>query len=317
MATAVTLREAFGRRLAEQALAHPELVVLDADLAACTYGYLFGDVCPDRYFNLGIAEANMISLAAGMATTGRNVFACSFAMFTAGRAFEQIRNACAYPHLNVKVVGTYAGITVGEDGATHQCIEDLALMRSIPGMVVLNPADANEATKMVDALLQYDGPAYIRLPRDATLDCTSTAAGYHFDIGKVSMLTEGMDVTLAATGIMVEEALKAQKLLAKDGISARVLDVHTIKPLDAEVITAAAEETGAIVAAEEHNILGGLGGAIAELLSQEKPTPVIRVGIRDKFGKSGEARSLMNEYNITYNDIMYAAQKAMEMKKRG
>lgn len=313
----LTLREVFGRRLAEYADKRSDIVVLDADLAACTYGYLFGEIAPERYYNLGIAEANMVSMAAGLATTGMNVFACSFAMFTAGRAFEQIRNACAYPNLSVKIVGTYSGLTVGEDGATHQCLEDLAVMRAIPNMLVLNPCDAAETEKMVDMLVNYDGPAYIRLPRDPACDCTN---GYYTDhelpIGGSVKLCEGKDVSILATGIMVQEAMKARALLSEAGIEAAVIDVPCIKPIDFKSIIEAACSTGAIVTAEEHNILGGLGGCVAEILSENKPTPVIRIGVRDSFGKSGDAAELMELYGLSAPYIAEAAKKAVCMKGR-
>jgi transketolase len=311
----LSLREVFCRRLAEYAEKRHDIVVLDADLAACTYGYLFGERAPDRYYNMGIAEANMISMAAGMATTGMNVFACSFAMFTAGRAFEQIRNACAYPKLNVKIVGTYSGLTVGEDGATHQCIEDLAVMRAIPNMLVLNPCDASETEKMVDMLVAYDGPAYIRLPRDPVSNCTEAHYTEHdFEVGGSIKLAEGKDVTIIVTGIMVQEALKAKALLEAENIRASVIGVPCVKPIDSKSIIEAAYRTGAIVTAEEHNILGGLGGYVAEILSENRPVPVIRIGVQDKFGKSGDATELMELYGLTAPHIAQAAQRAICMK---
>jgi len=309
-----TQREAFGTRLSEIGPKYPDIVVFDADLSVCTYGFKFREVCPERYFNLGIAEANMISAAAGAATTGKNVFACSFAMFTAGRAYEQIRNSCAYPKLNVKIIGTYSGITVGEDGATHQCIEDLALMRVIPGMTVLNPADAYETICMVDALAEFNGPAYVRLPRDPVTEWTDKLENYRFEIGKGVLMADGKDVTIFATGFMVNEAMLAKKKLGEQGISARVINIHTIKPLDEDIVCKAAKETGAIVTAEEHNILGGLGGAITEAVTQYHPVPVIRVGVQDQFGKSGDIQSLVRKYHLSSEDIMEAAKKAIKNK---
>ena len=299
----LTQREAFGNYLRELGEKNPNIFVFDADLACCTYGNRFGETCPRRYYNVGIAEANMICMAAGVASTGKIAFACSFAMFTAGRGYDQIRNSLAYPNLNVKVIGTYAGISVGEDGATHQCIEDMAIMRAIPNMVVLNPTDINETIKATDAMIAHDGPAYMRLPRVVVEEVTANVPGYTFELGKGAQLLEGKDVTVIATGLMVQEALKAAGMLKNDGISIRVIDMHTIKPLDKDIIIKAARETGAIVTAEEHNILGGLGGAVAEIVVENCPVPMLRVGVEDKFGKSGNAESLMKEYGLTAQDI--------------
>ena len=268
----ISTRTAYGEALAEIG-SDPRIFVLDADLQCCTRTEKFGALYPERSRNVGIAEANMVGIAAGMATCGKIVFVNSFAMFTAGRAFEQIRNSLAYPHLNVKVIGTHAGVTVGKDGATHQCLEDLAIMRSIPGMVVLSPCDANETRFMTKAMAEYDGPCFMRLGRLDVEQCTNLLPNYEFRWGKASRLHEGSDVTIIATGLMVQEALKARELLAQEGISAAVLDMHTIKPLDEEAVLKAAEETGCIVTAEEANILGGLGGAVAEIVSEHCPVP--------------------------------------------
>ena len=257
----------------------------------------------------------MVGIAAGMATCGKIVFVNSFAMFTAGRAFEQIRNSLAYPHLNVKVIGTHAGVTVGKDGATHQCLEDLAIMRSIPGMVVLSPCDANETRLMTKAMAEYNGPCFMRLGRLDVEQCTNLLPDYEFRWGKASRLHEGSDVTIIATGLMVQEALKARELLAQEGISAAVLDMHTIKPLDEEAVLKAAEETGCIVTAEEANILGGLGGAVAEAVSEHCPVPVIRVGVKDIFGRSGDPYALLERYELTAKDVAGAAKRAVSMKK--
>ena len=255
----ISTRTAYGEALAEIG-SDPRIFVLDADLQCCTRTEKFGALYPERSRNVGIAEANMVGIAAGMAACGKIVFVNSFAMFTAGRAFEQIRNSLAYPHLNVKVIGTHAGVSVGKDGATHQCLEDLAAMRSIPGMVVLSPCDANETRLMTKAMAAYDGPCFMRLGRLDVEECTNFVPGYRFEWGKATELYEGTDVTIIATGLMVQESLKARELLAQEGISAAVLDMHTIKPLDREAVIKAAEKTGCIVTAEEANILGGLGG---------------------------------------------------------
>ena len=310
----ISTRTAYGEALAEIG-SDPRIFVLDADLQCCTPTEKFGALYPERSRNVGIAEANMVGIAAGMATCGKIVFVNSFAMFTAGRAFEHIRKSLAYPHLNGKVIGTHAGITVGKDGATHQCLEDLAIMRSIPGMVVLSPCDANETRLMTKAMAEYDGPCFMRLGRLDVEQCTNLLPNYEFRWGKASRLHEGSDVTIIATGLMVQEALKARELLAQEGISAAVLDMHTIKPLDEEAVLKAAEKTGCIVTAEEANVLGGLGGAGAEVVSEHRPVPVIRVGVKDIFGRSGDPYALLERYGLTAKDVAGAAKRAVSMKK--
>ncbi len=305
-------REAYGAALVELADHQPNLVVLDADLAAATKTGAFKKAHPDRFFNCGIAESNMMGIAAGLATTGKVVFASSFAMFAAGRAFEQVRNSIGYPHLNVKIGATHAGISVGEDGATHQCCEDIALMRSIPGMVILNPADAEETRQAVFAAAKWDGPVYLRFGRlavPAIFDNT-----YSFEIGKSVRLTEGNDVTIIATGLMVNEALIASQMLKNEGINARVINMATIKPLDREAVICAAKETGAIVTAEEHSIFGGLGSAVAEVVCEEKPVPVVRVGVNDTFGQSGPAVDLLKLYGLSAENIVCKAKEAIAKK---
>lgn len=309
----LTTREAYGQVLAELG-SDERIVVLDADLQCCTRTEMFQERYPGRAFDIGIAEANMVGIAAGLAACGKTVFVNSFAMFTAGRAFEQIRNSLAYPHLNVKVVGAYAGVTVGKDGATHQCLEDLAVMRAIPGMVVLAPCDANEARLATRAIAAYDGPCFMRLGRPEVESCTEDCPGYHFELGKAAQLAEGDDVTIIATGLMVQEALKARQLLLESGVSAAVLDMHTIKPLDREAVVAAARRTGCIVTAEEANVLGGLGAAVAETVCESCPVPVVRVGVQDQFGRSGDPEELMAHYHITAGDVAEAARRAVAMK---
>ena len=308
----VATREAYGKALVELGEKNDKVVVLDADLAAATKTGRFKKAFPDRFFDAGIAECNMIGVAAGLATTGYTVFASSFAMFAAGRAFEQIRNTIGYPHINVKIGATHAGISVGEDGASHQCCEDIALMRTIPGMVIINPADDVEARAAVLAMADYDGPAYLRfgrlaVPRINPLD-------YEFKLGKGVQLCDGKDVTIIATGLMVGEALAAKETLANEGISARVINMHTIKPLDNEIVAAAARETGAIVTAEEHNIIGGLGSAVAEAVCEVCPVPVMRVGVEDKFGASGPAVEMLKIYGLTADHIVEKAKEAVKAK---
>ena len=286
-------------------------MVLDADLQCCTRTDKFAALYPQRARNVGIAEANMVGMAAGLATCGKTVFVNSFAMFTAGRAFEQIRNSLAYPHLNVKVIGTHAGVTVGKDGATHQYLEDLAAMRAIPGMVVLSPCDANEAKDIA----AYDGPCFMRLGRLEVDTCTDAIPGYHFELGKAVKLADGDDATIIATGLMVQEALKARQLLLEQGVHAAVLDIHTIKPLDQEAVIAAARQTGCIVTAEEANVLGGLGAAVAETVCESCPVPVLRVGVQDQFGRSGDPLELMEYYHLTAADIAEKTKQAISMKK--
>ena len=308
-------RAAYGEMLVELADKYPELVVLDADLAGATMTKGFAQACPDRFFDMGIAEANMIGVAAGLAACGKKPFANSFAMFTAGRAYEQVRNSVAYPGLNVKCVGSHGGISVGEDGATHQCIEDLALMSAIPGMLVLNPCDAHEMRQAVQALIEYKGPAYLRLGRMAVETVTDSVPGYKFELGRAAALREGSDLTICATGLMVQRALAAAELLAGEGVSARVLDFHTIKPLDGEALLAAARETGCIVTTEEHSIVGGLGAAVASFLAERCPVPVLRHGVRDVFGRSGKAEQVLEAYGLTPAGIVETARAALELKR--
>ena len=276
---------------------------------------MFKKAFPDRFFDCGIAEGNMISVAAGIAATGLVPFASSFAMFAAGRAFEQVRNSVGYPHLNVKIGATHAGITVGEDGATHQCNEDIALMRTIPGMVILNPVDSNEAKAAVEAAILHNGPVYMRFGRYAVPDLTSERADYKFEIGKGYEMAEGKDVTIIATGLTVHLALEAREILANEGIAARVLNIPTIKPLDEELVLSAAKETGAIVTAEEHSVIGGLGGAVTEYLASVCPVPVLRVGIEDVYGRSGTVPALLEAYGLTAENIAKKARAALALKK--
>ena len=289
------------------------VVVMDADLAAATKTGVFKKACPERFFDCGIAEGNMMSIAAGLASTGKTVFASSFAMFAAGRAFEQVRNSIGYPHLNVKIGATHGGISVGEDGATHQCNEDIALMRTIPGMTVINPADAVEAKLAVIAAAKMDGPVYLRFGRLA-VPVIFDEATYKFEIGKSVRLTEGNDVTIIATGLMVNEALIAAEQLKAEGIAARVINMATIKPIDREAIITAAKETGAIVTAEEHSVIGGLGSAVADVVCETLPVPVIRVGVEDTFGKSGPAVDLLPLYGLCAENIAAKAREAVARK---
>ena len=307
-------RAVYGEMLVELAEKYPELVVLDADLSSATMTKSFAKAYPDRFLDMGIAEANMIGVAAGLSTCGKKPFANSFAMFTAGRAYEQVRNSVAYPHLNVKCVGSHGGLSVGEDGATHQCLEDLALMSAIPGMTVVNPCDGNEMRQAVLALIEYNGPAYLRLGRMAVETVTDTIDGYKFELGKAAMLRDGKDVTIAATGLMVQRALAAAELLSGEGVSARVLDFHTIKPLDGEDLLAAAKETGCIVTTEEHSIMGGLGSAVAGFIGEHCPVPVVRHGVNDEFGRSGKAEQVLEAYGLTPAGIATKVKKALEMK---
>ena len=315
MAGKIATRGAYGKALVEFAEQYPNLVVLDADLSKATMTKDFAAAYPDRFFDCGIAENNMTGIAAGMATCGLKPFTNTFAIFAAGRAYEQVRNSIGYPHLNVTVVGSHGGISVGEDGATHQCTEDLALMRQIPGMVVVNPCDGNEMRLAVEALLKYEGPAYLRLGRPAVETFTDELAGYKFELGKGVEIADGSDVTIVATGMMVGMARKARELLAAEGISARVIDVHTIKPLDEELILKAARETGAIVTSEEASVIGGLGGAVAELLSETCPVPVIRHGVNDTFGRSGTANAVLEYYGLTPEVLADKCRKAVALKK--
>ena len=313
MADKIATREAYGNALAEFGSEY-DFVVLDADLAAATKTGTFKKKFPERFFDCGIAEGNMMCVAAGLAAAGKTVFASSFAMFAAGRAFEQIRNSIGYPHLNVKIGATHAGITVGEDGATHQCLEDIALMRTIPGMVIVNPADAVEARAAVKAALEYNGPMYLRFGRLA-VPVFNDADNYTFELGKGICLKDGSDVTIIASGVTVDMSLKAAELLADKGISARVINIHTIKPIDRNIILKAAAETGAIVTAEEHNIIGGLGSAVAEVVCEGNPVPVVRVGINDQYGHSGKVPPLLQMYGLTPENIEEKAEIALSMKK--
>ena len=305
-------RDAYGKALVELGEKNKNVVVLDADLAAATKTGAFKKVFPERFFDTGIAESNMMSLAGGLATTGFTVFASTFAMFAAGRAFEQVRNTIGYPHLNVKIGATHAGISVGEDGASHQCCEDIALMRSIPGMVIINPADDIEARAAVFAAAEHDGPVYMRFGRLAVPRVFDE--NYKFEIGKAVTLKEGTDVTIIATGLMVNEAIEASKTLAAEGISVELINMHTIKPLDKDAVIKAAKKTGCIVTAEEHNIIGGLGSAVAEAVSEECPVPVVRVGVNDEFGKSGPAVELLHLYGLDAENIVKHAKIAISKK---
>ena len=307
-------REAYGKALVELGEKNDKVVVLDADLAAATKTGMFKKAFPDRFIDTGIAESNMMCVAAGLSTTGHIVFASSFAMFAAGRAFEQVRNSIGYPHLNVKIGATHAGISVGEDGASHQCCEDIALMRSIPGMTIINPADDVESRAAVMAAAEMDGPVYLRFGRLA-VERFNDPDNYEFKIGKAVKLCDGTDVTICATGLMVKEALAAKEILASDGISAAVLNFHTIKPIDEEAIVEAAKSTGAIVTAEEHNIIGGFGSAVTEVVCKTVPVPVIRVGVEDKFGKSGPAVEMLHIYGLDAANIVAKAKAAISLKK--
>ena len=306
-------RDAYGQALADLGAVNPNVIVLDADLAAATKTGVFKKAFPDRHIDVGIAEGNMMSIAAGLAAAGKTVFASSFAMFAAGRAFEQVRNSIGYPHLNVKIGATHGGISVGEDGATHQCCEDLALMRTIPGMVVINPADGIESKKAVFAAAEWDGPVYLRFGRLALPMVTDEDTP--FVIGKANLLRDGKDVTIIATGLMVSEALVAAEALTAEGISARVLNMATIKPIDKDAILAAAADTGCIVTAEEHSVIGGLGSAVAEVVCEGTPVPVLRVGVEDVFGRSGPAAEVLKLYGLTADNIVAKAKAAIVLKK--
>ena len=313
MADKIATREAYGNALAELGEKY-DIVVLDADLAEATKTLTFKKKFPDRFFDCGIAEGNMMGVAAGLATTGKIPFASTFAMFAAGRAFDQVRNSIGYPHLNVKIGATHAGLTVGEDGARHQCNEDIALMRTIPGMVILNPSDAIETRAAVEAAIKYNGPVYLRFGRYPVSIITDNP-GYDFEIGKGIQMADGTDVTIVATGLMVEQALIAREKLAEEGISAAVINIHTIKPIDKDLIIEAAKATGAIVTAEEHNIIGGLGSAVAEVIGENYPIPVVRVGVEDKYGHSGKVPPLLEMYGLTPANIVAKAKAAIALKK--
>ena len=309
----IATREAYGKALAELGADH-DFVVLDADLAEATKTCYFAKAYPDRFFDCGIAEGNMVGIAAGLAAAGKTVVASSFAMFAAGRAFEQIRNSVAYPHLNVKICATHAGITVGEDGATHQCNEDIALMRTLPGMVVINPSDAVEAQAAIKYAIENNGPCYLRFGRFA-VPVVHDPDTFTFEVGKGEVLRDGTNVTIVATGLMVSMALEAADTLAAEGISARVINMATIKPLDTELLAKAARETGAVVTAEEHSVIGGLGSAVAEALSESCPVPVLRVGVMDTFGRSGKVPPLLEMYGLTPAAIVAKAKAAVAAKK--
>ncbi len=298
----IATRDSYGNALAELGKEHENLVVLDADLAAATKTGVFKKAYPERFIDCGIAEANMTGVAAGLSTCGKVPFISSFAMFVAGRAFEQVRNSIGYPHLNVKIGATHAGITVGEDGATHQCNEDIALMRTIPGMMIINPADDVEARAAVKAAYEYEGPVYLRFGRLA-LPIIHNESSYKFEIGKGEILRDGKDVTIVATGAMVSNSLEAAEKLAADGIEAKVINIHTIKPLDKELVVAAAKETGKVVTVEEHSVIGGLGSAVCDTLAQKAPTQVMKIGMNDTFGESGSAVELLKKYKLDAESI--------------
>ena len=298
----IATRESYGNALAELGAQYPDLVVLDADLAGATKTGVFKKAFPERHIDCGIAEGNMMTVAAGLAAAGKTPFASTFAMFAAGRAFEQVRNSIGYPHLNVKIGATHAGISVGEDGASHQCNEDIALMRTIPGMTVINPADDVEAKAAVKAAIEHEGPVYLRFGRLA-VPVINDPASYQFEIGKGITMKEGKDVTIIATGLEVSESLEAAKMLEADGISAEVINIHTIKPLDEALVVASAKKTGKVVTVEEHSVIGGLGGAVAEVLAEQAPTKMLRIGVNDTFGESGPAKGLIEKYGLDAKSI--------------
>jgi len=310
----VATRVGYGEALVELGSERDDFLVLDADLAAATQTGMFKKAFPERFYDCGIAEGNMISIAAGIAATGKKVICSSFAMFAAGRAFEQVRNSVGYPHLNVIIGATHAGISVGEDGATHQCCEDIALMRTIPGMTIINPADETEAKKAVRAALELDGPVYMRFGRLAVP--VIFGDDYNFEVGKGVELKDGTDVTVIATGLMVNEALEAYEILKSEGISARIINMHTIKPLDKEIVLKAARETGAIVTAEEHSVIGGLGAAVSETVCEECPVPVVKLGVNDTFGHSGPAVKLLDEFGLRAANIAQKAKQAIALKNK-
>ena len=306
----IATRESYGNALAELGAEYPNLVVLDADLAAATKTGVFKKAYPDRHIDCGIAECNMVGIAAGMATMGKVPFVSSFAMFAAGRAFEQVRNSVGYPHLNVKIGATHAGISVGEDGASHQCNEDIALMTALPNMTVINPADDVEAKAAVLAMADYVGPTYMRFGRLA-VPVFNDAATYKFEVGKGIQLKDGKDITIIATGLMVAEAIEAGKALAEQGIDARIINIHTIKPIDRDIIIKAAKETGKIVTVEEHSVIGGLGSAVANVVTEECPVPVIKIGVNDCFGHSGPAVALLKEFGLCAENIVNVTKAAL------
>ena len=306
----IATRESYGNALKELAPKYPDLVVLDADLAAATKTGIFKKAYADRFFDCGIAEANMMGVAAGLAAAGKTVFASSFAMFAAGRAFEIVRNSIGYPHLSVKIGATHAGISVGEDGATHQCCEDIALMRTIPGMTVINPADDVEARAAVEAAILHDGPVYLRFGRLA-VPVFNDPASYKFELGKGITLRDGKDITIVATGLMVNEAIEAGKVLAEEGIDARIINIHTIKPLDEELICKAAAETGRILTVEEHSVIGGLGSAVCDAVAEKCPCVVRKIGVNDTFGCSGPAAELLKKFGLSAENIVKNAKEML------
>lgn len=312
MSKKIATREAYGETLLALGKENPNIVVLDADLSKSTKTYDFGKHYPDRFFNMGIAEANMIATGAGLAAAGKIPFCSTFAVFATGRTYDQVRNSIAYPHLNVKIAATHAGVTVGEDGGSHQSIEDIALMRVLPGFTVFVPADAIETDGAIRAAAEIDGPVYIRLGRSGVP--VIHGEGFKFTPGKAVQLKDGSDVTIIATGIMVSMALEAAEQLAGEGINVRVLDMHTIKPLDIEAVVAAAKETGAVVTAEEHSIIGGLGGAVAEILVENQPVPMVRVGVKDVFGESGKPAELLEHFGLTAAGIVDAVRGVIKRK---
>jgi transketolase len=313
MSEKIATREAYGRTLAKLGGENDKIVVLDADLSKSTKTAEFKKVYPERFINMGIAEGNMMAVAAGMSTCGKIPFVSTFAMFATGRAFEQVRNSICYPRLNVKICATHAGITVGEDGASHQSVEDISLMRSIPNMTVICPSDAVETEAAIRAVAEYNGPCYVRLGR-LGVPVINNNDDYKFEIGKAITLREGKDACIIATGIMVDAALEAYNLLAEKGIKVRVIDMHTIKPIDKDAIIKAAEETKVIITAEEHSIIGGLGSAVCEVVCENHPVPVLRVGIKDTFGESGKPAELLKAYELTAEDIVKAVLKGINLK---
>ena len=315
MAGKIATRNAYGEALVELAEKYPRLVVLDADLSGATMSKFFAAAHPDRFFDCGIAECDMTGIAAGMAASGLKPFTNTFAIFAAGRAYEQVRNSVAYPRLNVVVVGSHGGVSVGEDGATHQCVEDFALMRDIPGMLVCCPCDGHEMRLAVEALLNYDGPAYLRLERPASDVFTDEIPGYSFELGRGATLRDGSDLSIIANGLMVGMALKAAGILAAEGVDARVIDMHTVKPLDEALVLKAAQETGCIVTTEEHSVVGSLGGAVCEFLSGKYPVPVVRHGVDDEFGRSGTANAVLEYFGLTPEGIAAKAREALSLKK--
>lgn len=315
MTKMIATRDAYGQALIELGKQNKNVVVLDADLSKSTKTYSFGQEFPDRFINVGIAEQNLIGVAAGLATTGKIPFASTFAMFATGRAFEIIRNSVGYPELNVKICATHSGITVGEDGASHQALEDISCMRTIPNMTVIVPADAVETKAAIHAISKIDGPVYVRLGRLA-VPIINEEASYKFEIGKGVTLKEGKDVTIIGTGLMVSQALEAAEALEAKGINARVVNLHTIKPIDKDIIIKAAKETGAIVTAEEHNIIGGLGSAVAEVISENYPVPLKRIGVEDTFGESGKPAELMEKYGLTSDYIVDAVTQLIKKKNQ-